>query len=146
MYVQGADAAKALTPELKAALTQILVDSDFGPTSVRPNVLSDGDRELISLVKRWDPSTAANFLLCQLKSKAFSTHANAGMMYKISELIGDERSAQLTRQYTDIAAKDNDVSAAIKASTEKLRSSVLGNFIRTVEDKLTKLDAQQSAN
>ena len=106
-YVHGADAANALSGELKNALTQILVNSDFS-SATKAAGLSEGDRELIALVKRWDPKTAANYLLGQLKSRAFTAHENAGMMYKISELLGDSRSADITRIYRETTANDSD--------------------------------------
>jgi len=55
---RGREAAQALTDDLKDALTQILINSDFAPKT-KSNVLSDGDRELIALVKRWNPTAGA---------------------------------------------------------------------------------------
>jgi hypothetical protein len=145
-YVHGTDAANALSSELKNALTQILVNSNFSSTSNAAS-LSEGDRELIALVKRWDPKTAANYLLGQLKSRAFSAHENAGMMYKISELLGDSRSADITRVYRETTANDNDSpmisgkSAAVKAD---LLARTLDRFIRNAETALSDLSRIQS--
>jgi len=134
-YEKGADAASALTQPQQAALTQILISSDFALSDDKPS-LDDGDRELISLVKRWDPSAAAKYLLGQLKCRAFSPHENAGMMYKIAELIGDGDAAKLARRYADINAVGR-VSPIDK--TEYASAGIITAFIRSVESTLTKL-------
>lgn len=137
-YVQGADAANALNNELKNALTQILVSSDFSVVS-KSSELSDGDRELIALVKRWDPKTAANFLLSQLKSGAYTANENAGMMYKISELIGDSRSAELTRTYANATAKNSENAPPMQSRLNKM----IDNFVRNAENELSRTDSSQ---
>jgi len=145
-YVHGTDAANALSSELKNALTQILVNSDFSSLTKTAGI-SEGDRELIALVKRWDPKTAANYLLGQLKSRAFTTHENAGMMYKISELLGDSRSAGITRIYRETTANDSDaqtISVKSAAAKADLLARTLDHFIRNAEISLSNLDSVQS--
>lgn len=137
-YVQGADAANALNNELKNELTQILVSSDFSVNS-KSSKLSDGDRELIALVKRWDPKTAASFLLSQLKSGAYTANENAGMMYKISELIGDSRSAELTRTYADSTAKDSENAPPMQSRLNKM----IDNFVHNAEAELSRTEPAQ---
>jgi hypothetical protein len=136
-YENGADAASALTATQQAALTQILVSSDFAFSDDRPS-LDEGDRELISLVKKWDPAAAAKYLLGQLKCQAYSPHENAGMMYKIAELIGDGDAAKLARQYADI-----NVSGRISPidKTEYASASVINAFIKAAEVTLSKRQA-----
>jgi hypothetical protein len=136
-YVHGADAANALSGELKNALTQILVSSDFS-SATKPAGLSEGDRELIALVKRWDPKTAANYLLGQLKSRAFTAHENAGMMYKISELLGDSRSADITRIYRETTTNES------VSNKLDLLNRTLDRFIRNAKSALANPDPIQS--
>jgi hypothetical protein len=138
-YVRGPEASKALSDDLKNALTQILVSSDFRVTA-KSDELSAGDRELIALVKRWDPKTAAAFLLTQLKSGAFTAHENAGMMFKIAELIGDTRSADIIKSYRDANSSDG---GSTKASQVRLNRMV-DNFIRNAETELARSDSNSS--
>ena len=135
-YARGTDAAKALSDDLKTALTNILINSDFSVTA-KSNELSDGDRELVALVKRWDPKTAASFLLNRLKSRAYTAHENAGMMYKVSELIGDRRFAEITRTYSEAAAGRKLSSTSL----EQLRlDRIIDLFIRNAESALSASD------
>jgi hypothetical protein len=131
-YVRGADAAKALNDDLQNQLTQILISSDFS-SAAKPSELSDGDRELIALVKRWDPKTAANYLLSQLKSNAFTSAENVGMMFKITELIGNSRSAEITRSYAEAARSDTEFSAASQTRLNRL----IDGFVRNAESALS---------
>ena len=130
-------AVAALTDDLKDALTQILISSDFAPKT-RSNVLSDGDRELITLVKRWNPTAAARYLVCQLKSGAYSAHENAGMMYKVAELVGDSRAATLWRQYLDTQrhAMESD-------NKDKVQSVMLAKFVALAENTLAQMSAAE---
>ena len=138
-FAQGADAAKVLTDELKRSLTHILISSDF-KTSAKSNEVSDGDRELIALVKQWDPTTAAQYLLAQLKSFAFTAHENAGMMYKISELIGDNRSVEIRQTYCKAAAVYDEASVTGKRQLNR----IVDTFIRNAEGELSPTDAPRS--
>lgn len=133
----GREAAAALTDDLKDALTQILISSDFAPKT-KSNMLSDGDRELIALVKRWNPTAAARYLVCQLKSGAYSAHENAGMMYKVAELVGDNRAATLWRQYLD--TQRDEASADAK---EKAQSAMLAKFVALAEKNLAQMSAAE---
>jgi hypothetical protein len=133
----GRKAATALTDDLKGALTQILISSDFAPAG-RSNMLSDGDRELIALVKRWNPTAAARYLVCQLKSGAYSAHENAGMMYKVAELVGDTRAQALWRQYLD--TQRDETTADVK---EKVRSQMIARFVALAENTLAQLSAAE---
>ena len=135
-YVRGPEASNALSDDLKNSLTQILISSDFR-VAAKSNELSDGDHELVALVKRWDPKTAANYLLSQLKSGAFTAHENAGMMFKIAELIGDSRFAEIIQNYRDA----NDGSS--KASQMRLNKS-LDIFIHNAENQLASSDTISS--
>jgi len=144
-YVHGADAANALSSELKNTLTQILVNSDFSSLTKTAGI-SEGDRELIALVKRWDPKTAANYLLGQLKSRAFTAHENAGIMFKISELLGDSRSADITRVYGETTANDSaseTISIKMAASKADLLARTLDRFIRNAETALANSESIQ---
>lgn len=134
---RGREAASALTDDLKDALTQILISSDFTPKT-KTNILSDGDRELIALVKRWNPTAAARYLVCQLKSGAYSAHENAGMMYKVAELVGDSRAATLWRQYLD-TQRDESVSD----DKEKVQSVMLARFVALAENTLAQMSAAE---
>jgi len=138
-YVRGPEASKALTDELKNALTQILISSDFrvGP---RSNELSDGDRELVALIKRWDPKTAAAFLVSQLKSGAFTAHENAGMMFKVAELIGDKQSSEIVRSYRETKSSSSGLT---KSGWIRL-NQMLDNFIRNAETQLAGFDTISS--
>jgi len=130
----GAEAAKALGTELRSALTQILMNSDFRANSD----ISEGDRELIALVKRWDATAAASYLLGQLKSRAFSSHENAGMMYKVAELIGDAQAMKLSRSYREMNSKDENV---LTPPPNDPRPATLNTFIRLAETGLAKAQA-----
>ena len=138
-YVLGADAAKVLSDEFKNTLTGILVSSDFNITA-QSGQLSDGDRELIALVKRWDPKTAADYLLSQLKSRAFTARENIGMMYKISELIGDGRSTEITRVYNQAASTDVNESSA----KHKQLARIVDDFVRNAENELSTSTSSQT--
>lgn len=129
----GREAAAALTDDLKERLTQILISSDFAPTSKSP-ALSDGDRELIALVKRWNPTAAARYLVGQLKSLAYSAHENSGMMFKIAELVGDGRTSTLWRQYVDSARDELSI-----VNGNDRQALLLDRFIRVAENDLSKL-------
>jgi hypothetical protein len=134
---RGREAAVVLSDDLKDALTQILISSDFAPAG-KSNLLSDGDRELITLVKRWNPTAAARYLVCQLKSGAYSAHENAGMMYKVAELVGDSRAATLWRQYLDTQRDEN-----ITEIQEKAQSAMLAKFVALAENTLNQISASQ---
>jgi hypothetical protein len=136
-FDRGREAAKALTDDLKETLTQILVGSDFAPASKSP-ALSDGDRELITLVKRWNPTAAARYLVGQLKSRAYSAHENAGMMFKVAELIGDGRFSAIYRQYVDV--RRIDIPSLDKVDPQAL---LLDKFIRVAEGELLKAPLYQ---
>jgi hypothetical protein len=137
-YEKGADAAAALTAAQKSALTQILVSSDFALSSDKSTTLDDGDRELIALVRKWDPAAAARYLLGQLKCRAFSPHENAGMMYKIAELIDDADSAKLARSYADLNGRGR-VSPLDK--NEYASGLVITAFIKSAEKGLDGLQS-----
>ena len=145
-YEKGMDAAKALDENLKTTLTQILVSSNFSPDSFKAGKLSDGDRELIVLVKRWDPATAANYLLSQLKSGAFTANENAGMMFKVSALIDDANSEKLSVRYANLtAAEANDEVSNVKTTASAdPKIGVMQNFIRTADAQVNKMIAAQS--
>jgi len=145
-YEKGMDAAKALDENLKTTLTQILVSSNFSPDSFKAGKLSDGDRELIALVKRWDPATAANYLLSQLKSGAFTANENAGMMFKVSALIDDANSEKLSVRYANLtAAEANDEVSNVKTTASAdPKIGVMQNFIRTADAQVNKMIAAQS--
>ena len=132
-FAHGSEAAQSLTDDLKAALTQILISSDFS-SQKKSSELSDGDRELINLVKRWDPSTAARYLIGQLKSGAFTTHENAGMMFKVAELIADDRAAQIWKQYLTAGDQTQNV-----ATVNDPHSVLMKKFISSAEEKLAQL-------
>jgi hypothetical protein len=133
-FDRGREAAKVLTDGLKETLTQILISSDFVLASKSPT-LSDGDRELIILVRRWNPAAAARYLIGQLKSRAFSSHENAGIMSKVTELIGDSRTSSVYRQYVDVD------SAAL--DTTDYRTALLDKFIRIAEGELLRAANQR---
>jgi hypothetical protein len=145
-YEKGAEAAGALTDELKSALTQILLSSDFAPASGKKIVLSDGDRELIALVKRWAPATAARYLVDQLKSKAFSLNENAGMMYKVAALISDTDAEKISDRYAQLCVDVSYyTSASLVSAGEKAPSTILlNNFIRIAESKIGRVDTSSS--
>jgi hypothetical protein len=134
---RGREAAVLLSDDLKDALTQILITSDFAPAG-NSNMLSDGDRELITLVKRWNPTAAARYLVCQLKSGAYSAHENAGMMYKVAELVGDRRAATLWRQYLDTQRDET-----MTETKENARSQMLARFVVLAENTLAQMSAAQ---
>jgi hypothetical protein len=138
-YVLGPEASNALSDDLKNALTQILISSDFRVTA-KSNELADGDRELIALVKRWDPKMAAAFLLTELKSGAFTAHENAGMMFKIAELIGDSRSADIIKSYHDANSSDGGSTKTSRTILDRM----VDNFVRNAETKLSQPEATQS--
>ena len=139
-YIHGADAAKALGDEQKNALTQILVNSDLR-SGVSAKELSDGDRELIALVRRWDPKTAANYLLSQLRSGAFTAHENAGLMWKISELIGDDRSGAIARSYRMVTAQESGRSTP---GQENRLNKMIDSFVSNAENVLSTSEIAQS--
>jgi hypothetical protein len=134
-FSHGAEAANALSDDLKNALTQILVNSRNSMTA-RSTELSEGDRELIALVRRWDPKTAARCIMGQLKSRAFSDVENAGMMSKVSALIDDKRSSELTRDYTRAISVGNGVQAQTTNEVRRVRAAdrILETFIRNVDE------------
>ena len=99
---------------------------------------SSGDRELITLVKRWNPTAAARYLVCQLKSGAYSAHENAGMMYKVAELVGDSRAATLWRQYLD-TQRD----AVESDNKDKVQSVMLAKFVALAENTLAQMSAAE---
>jgi hypothetical protein len=134
---RGREASAVLSDDLKDALTQILITSDFAPAG-KSNMLSDGDRELIALVKRWNPTAAARYLVCQLKSGAYSAHENAGMMYKVAELVGDSRAQALWRQYLD-TQRD----AVVSDDKEKQQSATLARFVALAENTLAQISAAE---
>ena len=134
-FAHGSEAAQSLTDDLKTALTQILISSDFS-WQKKSNELTDGDRELIALVKRWDPSTAARYLIGQLKSGAFTAHENAVMMFKVAELIADSRVAQIWKQYLNAGDQTQSV-----ATVNDPHSVLMERFISSAERNLAQLSS-----
>ena len=68
-------------------------------------------------------------------------------MYKISELLGDSRSADITRIYRETTANDSDaqpISVKTAAINADLLARTLDHFIRNTETALTNLDSIQS--
>jgi hypothetical protein len=131
----GLESAKALTPDMRRSLTRILVNSVISERQEK--TISDGDRELITLVKSWDPEAAASAMLSLLKSGGFSQHENTGMMYRVAELLGDAQTAKLHQSYANVRKR----LAATETKTDKQKSTlenILARFISTAESEIAR--------
>lgn len=124
----GIASVAILDDNMKAVLSQVLIDS------AGIDARSDGDDELIKLVKLWDPNSAVVMLLAQLKSKAYSSHETAGIMYKISKLLGDQRTPAIFESYSDL--RRTGIVTSNKTLEDKL-SVVLDRFIACAETELS---------
>ena len=133
----GREAARTLTSEQKAQLSQLLLSLDPANGSARSG-LSIGDRELVSLVRTWDASTVTTCLAAQLRSQAFSVHENTGFMYMIAELLGSAKAASLARQYAELAAS-NESAASQGAEQNEMQKRTVGSFLGLI-DKLLAAD------
>lgn len=142
----GMDAANTLSTERRTALTQILLLPDTQLGEPKAKQLSDGDRELVVLVKRWDSSFVASYLIEQLRSRAFSDHENVGMMFMVSEFLGDKQAEILARRYAEVSASDDTPN---RSPNEKLgtvgqsRSNILASFLMLADHHLALLSSKQ---
>src|SRR5262249_32603777 len=124
------------------ALMQILLLHDFQPSGQKSAVLYEGNRELIALVKRWDPSLVASCLLAQLRSDSLTPQANAGIMSTIAELLGDGRMRRMALRYSELSAPDGSESSKSETVNES-RMQTLKNFIllanKSIADRTQKI-------
>jgi len=125
----GRDAARTLTSEQKTALAHLLLDLQPASNASVAG-LSSGDRELVSLIRRWDSSSVTRCLAAQLRSQAFTAHENAGFMYMIAELLGDARATSLARQYAEFSAGD------ISSGEDQVRKRTVSSFLGVVDHLL----------
>ena len=137
----GLDAAQALTDQQKSALMQILLYPDFPTAGQKSPGLSDGNRELIALVKRWDPSFVVTCLIAQLRSKALSYEANAGVMAIVSEFVADRQVKVLARRYADLSSLDGEAPTRTETGRSQTvadsRARTLATFILLANNSQT---------
>jgi len=125
----GRDAARTLTSEQKTELAHLLLDLQPASNASVAG-LSSGDRELVSLIRRWDSSSVTRCLAAQLRSQAFTAHENAGFMFMIAELLGDARATSLARQYAEFSAGD------ISSGEDQVRKRTVSSFLGVVDHLL----------
>ena len=143
----GLDAARSLTEEQKSALMQILFIPDSQSSEGKTFDLSAGNRELVTLIKRWNPSFVAGYLLEQLRSNTLSYHADTGIMFTISELLGNQQTRILAHRFAELSSLDGGgmtCSESGKArAVDDNRLQTLKNFISLASRLLAASTAKQ---
>jgi len=102
--------AKAMSEFHRQSLANILLNAEFQAPERKPgeNGYVAGNRELLSLVARWDNTRVAWLLLNRLRAESYSARENSEMMESVAAIVDDDKVAEIAEKYGDVHYEDDD--------------------------------------
>ena len=114
--------ASLLTAEQKDALTNIAINikpgkpetSEESEDEAEKATLSEGDRVLFDLVKRWGDSRLAAAMLDRLRLAGDDNYEKAGWMTSIAEVLKDSELSSLGEKFSEVSYREDDETIGVE--------------------------------